>query len=89
MLLTHTRMTESTWTLPAVSLLMVGMLVAFYAVVSSATKAGELRRQATATQTAAAMRCNALPGWDASKTCLKKLAAPAVPADEPILLAAQ
>ena len=88
MLLTQTRIAESIWTVPLASLLLVGMLVAFYAVVSSATKAGELRRQATAIQAAAAMRCNTLPSWDANKNCLQRLTN-TVAEDESMLLAAK
>lgn len=73
MLLTQTRISESTWTIPLVALLLVGMLAAFYAVVSSAAKAGELRRSATAAQAAAVKRCNALPGWHQGKACRKDL----------------
>lgn len=88
MLLTQARITESTWTVPLVSLLLVGMLAAFYAVVSNATRAGELRRQAMAAQAAAVKRCNALPNWDASRHCVKRQDAGVV-ADETVLLAAK
>ncbi len=89
MLLTPTRIAESPWTLPAVSLLLVGMLVAFYAVVNNAAKAGELRRQATATQVAAVARCHALPSGDASRNCLKYLLDPRPAPDETVLVASR
>ena len=73
MLLTQERVSAPPWMLPAVSLVLVAMMVAFYAVVSSATKAGELRRKATASQVTAVTRCRALPSWDASDRCLKQL----------------
>ena len=69
MLLTRTTISESTWTVPLAALLLVGMLAAFYSVVSSATKAGEQRRHASATQAAAVKRCDALPGWHLGKAC--------------------
>jgi hypothetical protein len=87
MLLTQTRIAESAWTVPLVSLLIVAMLALFHWVVSDATKAGETRRQATAAQAAAMMRCNALPSWDISKVCLKDLHLTAI-ADASIALAA-
>jgi len=71
--LTQARISASTWTVPLVALLLVGILAMFYSVVSSATKAGELRRQASATHAAAVMRCDALPGWNLSKTCRNEL----------------
>lgn len=73
MLLTRTTISESTWTVPLAALLLVGMLAAFYSVVSSATKAGEQRRHASATQAAAVTRCNALPGLDLGKACRNDL----------------
>ena len=88
MLPTHTKISESTWTVPLVALLLVGMLLAFYGVVSSATKTGAQRRHASATQAAAVMRCNALPGLQLGKACRKDLD---IQADKQatILLAAQ
>ena len=79
---------ESRWTVPVVSLLMVGMLVLFYAVVSGAVKAGESRRQAMAAQSSAVLQCNALPSWNDSRACLKALSAKAS-TEEPTLLAAK
>lgn len=73
MLLIQPKVFESRWTLLLVSLVMVGMLAVFHAVVSAATQVGELRRQATAAQAAAVVRCNALPSWNVSKDCLKGL----------------
>lgn len=70
------------------SLLLVGMLVAFYAVVSNAAKAGELRRHTTATQGTAVAHCHALPSRDASMTCIELLHAKP-PADEPMLIASR
>lgn len=64
---------ESRWWLFVVSLAAAGMLVAFHSVVKGATTAGELRRQDTATQAAAVIRCHALPNWAISKNCLKAL----------------
>ena len=71
--LTVASVSESTWTVPMVALLLVGMLGAFYSVVSEATKAGEMRRQAKAAQSAAVVRCDALPGWNLSKACRSAL----------------
>ena len=51
------KISESTWSIPIAALLLVAMFAAFYTVVSDATKAGEQRRQATATQTSANMEC--------------------------------
>lgn len=73
MLLSPTRIAESTWTVPLVALLLVGMLAAFYAVVSNAAEAGQLRRNASATQAAALKRCDALPGWHLGKVCRQDL----------------
>ncbi len=73
MLTTEDRLSESPWTLPAVSLVLVAMLVAFYAVVSSAAEAGEKRRKSVASEVAAVKHCRSLPSWDASKSCLKQL----------------
>ena len=73
MLLTQERVSASPWTVPVVSLVLVAMLVAFYAVVSRAAKAGELRRKATASQATAVVHCRTLPSWDASDRCLKQL----------------
>ncbi len=73
MLLTPTNVVESRWTLFLVSLVVVGMLALFHAIVSGATRAGELRRQAAAAQAVAVLRCNALPSLSRSKTCLKNL----------------
>lgn len=70
---TLTRFSESTWTIPLVALLLVGMLTAFYAVVRNAAKTGDLRRSAIATQAAAVNRCNALPGWHLGKACRRDL----------------
>ena len=88
MLMIQTKMPEPAWTVPLVALLLIGMLATFYAVVSNATKAGELRRQATATQAAEVTRCNALPSWNASRNCLKNLDSKGVE-QEPVLLAAK
>lgn len=84
--LSHARVSESTWTVPVVALLLVGMLVAFYSVVSDATKAGEMRRQTQAARAAAVVRCDALPGWNLSKACRSELDLQ-VAADTPIALA--
>ena len=64
---------ESPWFALAASLVVVGMLVLFYSVVSGAVQAGELRRQAQVTQTTAMLRCNALPNWNDTKDCLKEV----------------
>lgn len=82
------RVSESRWTMPVVSLAMVGMLVLFYTVVSGAVKAGELRRQAMAAQSYAVLQCNALPNWSYSKACLKGLSVKAT-AEVPTLFAAK
>ena len=74
MILTHNRISESTWSVPLAALVLVGMLLAFYSVVSNAAEAGERRRHATATQAAAVMRCNALPGWVLGQACRKDIA---------------
>ena len=71
--LTQAKISESTWTVPLVALLLVGTFTMFYAVVSSATKTGELRRQARATHAAAVVRCDAMPDWSLGKTCRKEL----------------
>jgi hypothetical protein len=55
-----------------VLLLVTGMLTAFHAVVSGATRTGELRRQAMAAQAAEIRRCNALAG-SVSTLCRKDL----------------
>ncbi len=73
MLLIQTRISESTWTMPVAALLLVGMLLAFYLVVSNAAQAGEARRQATATHATAVVSCHALPSRDATKSCMKQL----------------
>ncbi len=78
LLIAQPKISESKWTLMLASLLIVGMLVAFHWVVRDATHAGELRRQATATQAIAMMRCNALPSWDISRTCMKELTSKAM-----------
>lgn len=88
MLAIQLKVSESRWTLPMVSLAVVGMLVLFYSVVSGATKAGELRRQATAAQFSATLQCNALQSWNESKACLKGLGAK-VSAQESTLIAAK
>jgi hypothetical protein len=88
MLAMQIRVSESRWTVPVVSLAVVGMLVLFYSVVSGATKAAELRRQAMADQSAAVLRCNALPGWSDTKACLKDLGAK-VTAEKTTLFAAK
>ena len=73
MLLTQERVSASPWMLPVVSLVLVAMLVAFYAVVSRAAKVGELRRKTTASQATAMVHCRTLPSGDASDRCLKQL----------------
>ncbi len=73
LLIAQPKISESRWTLMLASLLIVGMLVAFHWIVRDATQTGELRRQATAAQALAMMRCNALPSWDISRTCMKEL----------------
>ena len=73
MRMSYAHITESTWSVPVAALLLVGMLAAFYLVVSEATKAAEVRRQASATQAAAVMRCKALPSWAQSKACRTQL----------------
>jgi|JI6StandDraft_1071083.scaffolds.fasta_scaffold517589_2 hypothetical protein len=82
------KMAESRWTVPAVSVVIVTMLVAFYAVVSAAAEAGERRRQVSASQASELKRCRALTSWDASWDCLKQLDAPTA-TEEPILLASK
>ena len=79
---------ESRWAVPMVSLVVTGMLVLFYSVVSGATTAGELRRQAIAARSSAILQCNSLPSWNDSKACLKGLGA-TVSAHEPTLIAAK
>lgn len=74
MLLTQPHVLESKWPLLLVSLVVVGLFALFHAVVSGATQAGELRRQAAAARAAAVLRCNALPRVDLGKTCIKDLA---------------
>ena len=64
---------ESPWFAFAGSLVVVGMLVLFYSVVSGAVQAGELRRKAQASQTTATLRCNALPNWSDKNDCLKEM----------------
>ncbi len=86
MLVSPTKISESPWTLPLASLMLVGMLVAFYAVVSNAAQAGELRRQSTATQSAAMVRCLGLSAREASKACRTQLNA-SLSADESFLVA--
>ncbi len=88
MMLSPAKISESTWSVPVASLLLVGMLVAFYAVVSNAAKAGELRRHVTATQTTAVVSCHALNSRAATKSCIKQLDAN-LSADEPVLIAAR
>ena len=88
MLAMQLNVSKSRWTVLVVSLVMVGMLVLFYAVVSGATKAGELRRQAVAAQSSAVLHCNALPNWSDGKACLKGLGA-TVSAQESSLFAAK
>lgn len=88
MLVMQLNVSESRWAVLVVSLVMVGMLVLFYAVVSGATRAGELRRRAMAAQSTAVLHCNALPSWSDGKACLKGLGA-TVSAQEPSLFAAK
>ncbi len=73
LLLAQPKFSESRSAMVLASLLIVGMLVAFHWVVRGATQAGELRRQTTAVQALAMMRCNALPNWNISRVCLKDL----------------
>lgn len=80
------KMAESRWTVPEVSVVIVTMLVAFYAVVSA--EAGERRRQVSASQASELKRCRALTSWNASWDCLKQLGAPTA-TEEPILLASK
>ena len=79
---------EAPWTSLLVSLAVIGMLALFYSVVDGAVKAGESRRQAMATHTAATLRCNALPSWDDTMACRKELVGKAIP-EEPTILAAK
>ena len=89
MLTMQLKVSESRWTMPVVSLAMVGLLMLFYAVVSGATKTAELRRQAMAAQSAALLQCNALRNWDARKHCRESLGTVQTPGQEPTLLASQ
>jgi hypothetical protein len=82
------KVSESRWTMPLVSLAVVGMLVLFYTVVSGAVKAAELRRQTMAAQSSAILQCHALPSGSDSKACEKGLG-PKVSAEEPALFAAK
>ena len=82
------KLSEFRWTVPMVSLVVTGMLVLFYSVVSGATTAGELRRQAIAARSFAILQCNALSNWSDRKACLKGLAAKVL-AHEPTLIAAK
>jgi hypothetical protein len=67
------KMSETHWVVLLVALAIIAMLVAFHAVVSGATQVGERRRQATAAQAAAVMRCQALAIGAVSKQCQKNL----------------
>ena len=58
-------------------LIVVGMLMVFHSVVQGAVQAGEFRRQASATQAAAAWRCNRLRDLIARDSCLLQTFAPA------------
>lgn len=82
------KVSESIWCVFAVSLTIVGMLVAFYSVVRGATTAGELRRQETAAQAAAVTRCHAVPNGAIRKHCLSALDNQ-INAISPIVIAAQ
>lgn len=73
---TPTQMMESPWALRVASVLLVVLLAAFYAVVSNAAQAGELRRQTYATQAVAAVRCHALSAGEAGRNCLSRRVAP-------------
>jgi len=63
------KVSESRWGVLAVSLAVLGMLVAFYSVVRGATTAGEQRRQDTAARAAAVARCQAQPNGLTRKHC--------------------
>ena len=88
MMLSPTQISESTWSVPVASLLLVCMLVAFYAVVNDAAKSGELRRHLTATQATAVVSCHALTSRAATRSCIKELDA-SLSTDEPVLIAAK
>jgi hypothetical protein len=69
--------------LAAISIL--GLLLAFHQVVSGSVRLGELRRAATAMQSEATWRCNALASLRLREGCLVQLSA--VPHDEAALRA--
>ncbi len=52
------------------ALIILGMLMAFYTVVSKAVQQGEIRRQASAHQAVAVWRCKMLPDLSARTACL-------------------
>lgn len=70
------KISESTWSIPIAALLLVAMFAAFYTVVSDATQAGEQRRRATATQTAAMAHCKPSKNWTANTGCNTAIALP-------------
>lgn len=55
------------------ALIILGMLLTFHQVVRGVVQQSELRHQATAQRAEATWRCRALPGLQASRTCLLKL----------------
>lgn len=61
------------WLGGVLALLLFGLLGLFHQVVRSAMQQGELRREATALQTAALFRCKALHERRARESCLLRL----------------
>lgn len=61
------------WPRILVTLLILGLLLAFHQVVSGAVQQGELRRKAVAMQAEATGRCHRLPGSSARDNCLLQL----------------
>lgn len=66
------------WPRILATLLILGLLLAFYQVVGGAAQQGELRRKATAMHAQAIWRCHSLPGVSVRDSCLLQLNAVAL-----------
>ncbi|MDP2368273.1 hypothetical protein [Rhodoferax sp.] len=63
----------SVWQCAAVSLVVLGLLVAFHQVVSGVVEQAALQRQSLARNTTETLRCKALPGQPARAHCLSQV----------------
>jgi len=70
-------LSASGWPQALGALLVLGQLCAFHHVVRSAVRQGEQRRELTALQAAASLRCNGLRGRSVRDHCLAQLNAAA------------